>query len=343
MKKTLLALLATTTIGMGISHAQTPVKRYDATYSSGGTYTQLTNATDIGFDVDWDDTVSDAITLPFAFKYQNTTVATVNIETYGGLYLNESFHEDLEIGNIMGVNMDYVSAGRGKIFYTTTGTAGNRIFKVEYRNVGRYNDVNGTDTLNFQIWLYESDNAIEYRGGYSNVPASEFASDFDDMDNGLDGIFCGLIGNAGDSIATSGDAFLHAAQRMNNVFSDTAIGVAAAQNPAMFDYLLYGAYPANGSVIRFVPPNPNSIAKVDFDMASVYPNPSKDGKYSLTLKEAPLAGATLTIYDMTGKVVLNQPLHLASTAIDLTAYANGNYFGKITNGGRTGSFKLIKE
>jgi hypothetical protein len=347
MKKTLLALLATTTIGMGMSHAQTPVKRYNATYSTGAAYAPLTNATDVGFAVDWDDTVSDAINLPFTFKYQNTPVSTVRIETYGSLFLNDLMHEDVDMGHITGVYMDYVSAGRGKVFYTTTGTAGNRIFKVEYRNVGRYNDDNGTDTLNFQIWLYESDNAIEYRGGYSNVSDTMFAKDANDVLVGeKELIFCGLVSNPGDSIATTGgNAFLHAAQYLNNTFYNNAVLLSDLQtpNPLIIEDLLYGAFPANGSVIRFVPVNPNSISKVDFDMASVYPNPSKDGKYSLTLKEAPQAGATLTIYDMTGKAVLNQSLNQASTAIDLTAYANGNYFGKISNGGRTGSFKLIKE
>lgn len=347
MKKTLLALLATTTIGMGMSHAQTPVKRYTPTYSTGATYTPLTNATDVGFDMDWDDTVSNAITMPFTFKYQNTVVNTVRIETYGSLYLNDLMHEDADMGHITGVYMDYVSAGRGKVYYSTTGTAGNRIFKVEYRNVCRYNDANGTDTLNFQIWLYESDNAIEYRGGYTNVADTMFAKDADDLLNGeKEFVFCGLVSNPGDSIATTGsEAFLHGTQYINNTFYNTAVLFADLQtpNPMILEDLLYGSYPANGSVIRFVPVNPNSIAKVDFDMATVYPNPSKDGKYSLTLKEAPLAGTTLTIYDMTGKVVLNQPLSQASATIDLAAYANGNYFGKITNGDRTGSFKLIKE
>ncbi|MCY1545440.1 hypothetical protein D9M68_813830 [compost metagenome] len=63
----------------------------------------------------------------------------------------------------------------------------------------------------------------------------------------------------------------------------------------------------------------------------------------MLLKEAPKAGATLTIYDMTGKVVLQQAIHKATATIDLGVYANGYYFGKIINGNRIGSFKLIKE
>lgn len=349
MKKFLLALAATTTIGMSMSHAQTPQKRYNVTYSTGGTYAALSGATDIGFAADWDDTVSNNITLPFAFKYQNVPVSTVAIETYGSLILNGALNEDMGMGHITGLYMDYVAAGRGKIYYTTTGTAGNRIFKVEYRNVGRYLDNNGTDSLNFQIWLYENNNAIEYRAGYSNVAASQFATSLNDMMNDKEALLCGLLGNAGDSLSVTTDSsFIHATQRAGAAFSDTAIALSdfiggSIPDPTVMAALLHGTYPPNGSVIRFVPAGTTGIAKIDFDMASVYPNPSKDGVYNISLKEAPKSGATLTIYDMTGKAVLNQSLNQANTKIDLGAYANGNYFGKIVNGDRVGGFKLIKE
>ena len=346
MKKALLVML--TMISMGSMYAQTPVTRYIPTYSTGTAYTPLTSPTNVGFAADWDDTISDPINLPFTFKYQNTTVNTVSIETSGSLYLNDVVQQNAAMGHITGVQMDYISAGRGKVYYTTTGTAGNRIFKVEYRNVGRYNDFTDTDTLNFQIWLYENDNAIEYRGGYSNVADTMFAKDASDLfELQKEPVFCGLICNPGDSIgSTAGNAFLHGTQYLNNTFSNNAALLSDLQLPdpsPFLNQLLYGGYPANGSVIRFTPVNPNSIAKIDFDMASVYPNPSKGGIYKLNLKEAPKAGATLTVYNMTGKVVLNQALNNAGATIDLGAYANGHYFGKIANGGRTGSFKLIKE
>lgn len=344
MKRTLLALLATT-IGMSISHAQSPVKRYEATYTTGAAYTPITNGTDLGFDADWDDTVSNAITLPFTFKYQNKTVHTVTIETYGSLLLDGLYHEKMgSTGHIMGINMDYIAAGRGKVYYGTTGTTGNRIFKVEYRNVSHWSDATGTDTFNFQIWLYESDHAIEYRAGYSNVPDSMFANNTNELMDEKELVLCGLCSNPGDTIATADpQSFVHLV-RLAGGFSDMAILLTDLESNAnTFDEILFGAFPPNGSVIRFSPVNPNSIAKVDFDMATVYPNPSRDGKYSLILKEAPKADAILNIYDLAGKVVLSLPLSQASVTIDLTAYANGNYFGKIVNGDRTGSFRLVKE
>ncbi|RQO31748.1 hypothetical protein DBR32_07320 [Taibaiella sp. KBW10] len=343
MKKTLLALAAVISIGM--SYAQSPVKRYTATYTTGGTYTPLSGATDIGFNADWDDTVSNPITLPFAFKYQNVAITTVAVETYGSLLLNNVINEMTTTGHITGLNMDYTSAGRGKVFYTTTGTTGNRIFKVEYRNVGRFNDDTGNDTLNFQVWLYESDHAIEYRAGYKNVNDTMFATDLSGAMDDKEVILAGLIGNSGDSLAIdTANAFFHATKRTGAVFSDTAIWIAAASsNPLLLGELLHGTYPPNGSVIRFAPRVPSAIGKIDFDMASIYPNPSKDGIYNLNLKETPKTGALVTIYDMTGKVVLKQALHTTKATLDLGRFAAGNYFGKINNGDRIGSFKLIKE
>lgn len=348
MKKIIFALVAITSLGLNLVNAQTPVKRYNATYASGGTYTPLSGATDAGLTANWNDEVSTNITLPFPFKYQNVPINTVAISTFGDLILNNTPNQYKAAGHIYGIHADYRSEGRGKVYYSTTGTTGNRIFKVEFKNVG-FNDPSTTDTANFQIWLYENDNAIEYRAGYCNVPATMFANDFMDIINGKIPVHCGLIGNPGDSLATgTTNAFFHATKRTGTTFSDTAIALNAAEmvpdSTTVINALLYGTFPTDGSVIRFVPiSSTTSIAKIDFDMASVYPNPSKDGVYQLSLKEAPKTGASLTIYDISGKAVLTQELRQSSCNLDLSIYANGQYFGKIINGNRIGSFKLIKE
>jgi hypothetical protein len=352
MKKPLLTLLAATMLATGISHAQNPVKRYGVSYS-GSTYTPLTGATDLGFTGNWDDTTSANITFPFPFKYQNTTVNTFAINNTGSIYLNGVESDYTYLGQIGGINLPYEGRGRGKVKYATTGTTGNRIFKIEFSNVSWANDINGTDTFNFQVWMYEQNHAIEYRAGYSNVANTMFATTAAEvLYEGKEPIACALLGNPGDSIGTNfQQQFIHAAQYkfISSEFTDTAVLLSemSFDNPefdmAALDAVIYGYYPTNGSVIRFVPLNPNSIAKIDFDMASIYPNPSKNGQFRMQLKEAPKAGATLTVYDMTGKVVLQQAIHQTTSHIDLAAYANGHYFGKIMNGDRIGSFKLIKE
>ena len=67
-------------------------------------------------------------------------------------------------------NGTMVTAG-GRISYLTTGTAPNRVFTLQFRQLGRYN-YDGTgknDYVNAQIKLYETSNAVEVVYGYSGT------------------------------------------------------------------------------------------------------------------------------------------------------------------------------
>lgn len=345
MKKTI--LLFAGLLGLaGSIYAQTPPqRRYDVTFSSGGTYQALgTGATEIPFNANWTDTVSAPVNLTMGFKYQNTPINTISIGTLSGLTMNNRALEDG--GHIMGLAMEYASLGRAKVSYELSGTTGSRIFKVQYKNMGLENGANGTDTLNYQIWLYEADNAIEYRAGYSNVPDTMFAQSVMDLLLDKEMLMVGLAGNKGDSLATTTDsAFFHAVKANGAQVSDTAFWIADMEDDfeLYIDFILYGAYPAEGSVIRFVPKSSGvNIGKVDFNLATVYPNPSKDGRFNVQLKEQ-LQDAALTVYDITGKVVYSQPVKAQNTTINLSHLPTGQYIGKLQSKEKTGVFKLVKE
>src|SRR5690606_21816877 len=63
------------------------------------------------------------------------------------------------------------------ISYKVEGTTGNRILKLEIKNAGLESEIDpqnptsSTSTLylNYQIWLYEADDAIEYHFGPNNI------------------------------------------------------------------------------------------------------------------------------------------------------------------------------
>lgn len=344
MKKTILLFAGLLGLAGSISAQTAPERRYDVTFSTGSTYEALgAGATEIPFDANWTDTVSAPVNLVMGFKYQNTPVNTISIESLGGLTMNSTPLEDA--GHIMGLAMEYAAQGRAKISYELSGTAGSRIFKVQYKNMGLANSASGNDTLNYQIWLYEADNAIEYRAGYSNVPDTMFAQSVADLMLDKQMLMVGLAGNKGDSLATTTDsAFFHAVKANGAQVSDTAFWIADIDDDILFylDYLLYGAYPAEGSIIRFVPkPGGVNIGKVDFNLAAVYPNPSKDGRFNVQLKEQ-LQDATLAVYDITGKVVYRQPVKAQNTAIDLSHLPTGQYIAKLQSKTKTGVFKLVK-
>ncbi len=345
MKKTILLFAGLLGVAGSIAAQTPPERRYDMTFSSGNTYESLgAGATEIPFDANWTDTVSGPVNLVMGFKYQNTPISTVSIESLGGLTMNSTPLDGL--GHIMGIGMEYASKGRAKISYELTGTAGSRIFKVEYKNMGRENDATGNDTLNYQIWLHEADNAIEYRAGYNNVPDTMFAHLISEALGGKEVVTIGLAGNQGDSLGTDLDAsFMHILKDMGSQVSDTAFWLSDVESNPFFyaEYLIYGTYPAKGDVIRFVPkPGSVGIGKVDFNLATVYPNPSKNGRFNVQLKEQ-LQDAMLTVYDITGKLVYNQPVKMQNTTIDLSHLPTGQYIGKLQSKEKTGVFKLVKE
>lgn len=346
MKKTILLFAGLLGCAAGIYAQSVPERRFDVTFSTGSAYQELgAGATEVPFNADWTDTVSGPISLDMDFKYQNTPINNISIESSGGLTMNSMPLE--EAGHIMGLSMEYTSQGRGKMSYATSGTAGSRIFKVQYKNLGRANDALGNDTLNFQIWLYEADHAIEYRAGYNNVPDTAFAQTILDILEDKEVLLVGLAGNKGDSLATTTDsAFFHSVKANGAQVSDTAFWIADIEDNFAFymDFLLYGAYPAEGSVIRFVPKTTGgvNIGKVDFNLATIYPNPSKNGRFNMQLKEQ-LQDATLSVYDITGKVVRQQAVNGQQATIDLSALPTGQYIGKLHSKSKTGVFKLVKE
>lgn len=345
MKKVSLLLTGLLAISTALTAQTTIEKRYDVTYSTGAIYDTLNNgATKIPLAVDWDDDDSGPLNIPFDFKYLNTVVNTVDVYTDGILSFN-----GLDMESISALNMDYESKGRGTIHYQTTGTTGNRVFKIEFRNVGRYEDLEDKDSLNFQVWLHESDNAIEIRTGFSNVPDSVFAASFMDVAvEGKEPITCGIIINEGDHISENEDSIAIQAVRFNaqGSLEDTLFTVQELMDDAsIFEHLIMGKFPPQGSIIRFAPKDADTgtgIGSIDLNFAKIFPNPSRDGKYTVELKEQ-IANAHLTVFDMTGKKVHQEAINGDRIALDLSGLSSGQYFGQIKGAGKTGVFKLIKE
>lgn len=73
------------------------------------------------------------------------------------------------------------------------------------------------------------------------------------------------------------------------------------------------------------------------------PNPCQ-GEFTLRFNPVPAGDATLTVYDMTGKVVYGETASiqaLSAKKIRLAGTPDGIYFVKVTGNGADGSFKLI--
>lgn len=140
-------------------------------------YTNLIGATSLTNGNLWDDTVVIApIGFPFKFHDNSNFSDTVFFSTWGFLaFRNEYYPSPLiwmgrsmvPFAADMITNADSIGNTTSDISYQTTGAVGNRIFKMQCKNIGFYDDTTGTDSLNFQVWLYETTNVIEYRYGPS--------------------------------------------------------------------------------------------------------------------------------------------------------------------------------
>src|SRR5690606_19096923 len=168
MKKLLLALAVAASAQIS-AFAQT----YTFTQTT-GTYADLTGATVISTP-GWDE---DEFIIPIGFNFEiNGQIYTnASVDTYGSLYLANSL---TDLNFITAYDVDLMdrdtttsaSVSQSPISYTTTGTAGSRITKIEFKNAGFYDDASfssvgaylpyANDFVNFQFWIYEGSNKIE--------------------------------------------------------------------------------------------------------------------------------------------------------------------------------------
>lgn len=115
----------------------------------------------------WDDTNSSLITLPFTFNYNNTAYTTVGISTNGFITLGAvttTVYCGLQTAppnSIAGYGTDFVNASAtSSVSYTTSGSAPNRRFIVQWSDCDHYN--NGQQNhISFQVVLNETTNTVQ--------------------------------------------------------------------------------------------------------------------------------------------------------------------------------------
>lgn len=131
------------------------------------------------------------------------------------------------------------SNGTAYIAHTTDGAAGNRIFKIEYHNMGFNDDTTHADSASYQVWFHEN-GVIEFLYGPSSVRNS--ASWYD-----------GETGPA---------AYLGSWDTIN----ETVIGVGGnPNNPTVYDtwddYEALSSMPAPNTVYTFTPAFTGNVRK----------------------------------------------------------------------------------
>lgn len=191
---------------------------------------------------------------------------------------------------------------------------------MEIKNAG-LQEVEGFDFqenyyyLNYQIWLYESDQSIEYRFGGSNL--NEISSEDLFLVANEEGFIMGFTSDF-ENGDTNPIAHFVMGDIADAVYNEYSIG-----NPPGDDIYLSG-YPANGTMYRFGP-----TALVDTDLFKtntfkLYPNPVS-GVLTITAKD--LTDPSYTITDITGKKVMESNFALTTTMqVNVEGLVPGIYY-----------------
>ncbi|MGA1373353.1 MAG: T9SS type A sorting domain-containing protein [Flavobacteriales bacterium] len=266
----------------------------------------------------WDDpTVPFA--LPFLFPIGGDVMNTLSIsglgievfaETESGL-LHVIWPVTLDIMDVSAAGD--VAAGDASTYRTAvSGTAPNRIFKLEYHNAGFYNEIEGVGTstqrMNAQLWLHEATGVIEYHFGPNTVTDWTVLSD-------------GLMSSA---LALDFDYYSYAGSIL------AASGPVAAPTWTAYDGIdawfesmsFLSGMPENGTGYRFTPAGTTSISDAIASEIVLAPNPARE---AVTLSNG-VAASDLRIFDPTGRCVSTLVLQPGERRVlDVAGFAPGVY------------------
>lgn len=288
--------------------------------ASTAAYTPLTTTTTANAGKLWDSDSQFAIPVGFSFTMNGVSTQTI--------YLNGSLMHPKAIAakhdGFLFMSTGLVDRGtpdgvsKSPIRYATSGTAGSRIFKMEWANAAFEDELEGgssdlKDSLNLQIWIYEGSNAVEYRFGGSRV--SGFQTYF------LGKMQTGYVRNLD---TTDGDFdkffFLSGNPAAPTVDSMTSFQITEGLN----------SFPAAGQVYRFTPKGAATAVKrvAGNTLATVFPTRTQS---SIQIRNTSNAMLRAELLSIDGKLILKTDAKPGDTGIGLEHLSAGQYLLRLTD------------
>lgn len=321
MKSTIFAFFLT--LASAGVFAQLPVGPHYlfTTYSSA--FTPIEEGVSLDGGMTWDDPTW-TVPLGFTFYTANDTITTLYVGELGTTVygLQDDSLSDVFLpyfDDIANADNDTLVS---PVSYVIQGPPGFQICKIEWLNVGFYEDwaADGTftNTTSFQLWLYENSNIFEYHYGPSNIsdpstvhmfgaPAAAFLENLN-QNSGFDWEgFYSVTGNTdAPTITTLSNAEVLAAQGIPS-------------------YALLNGEPVEGTVYRFAPTfvNVEENSSTTFD---VFPNPTSG---LLNVFNPTQESLVAQILSADGKVIQIETLTSGRNAIQTNELSSGFYMLRI--------------
>lgn len=282
-------------------------------------YQPLTNGTSLNGTNLWDESTTYVIPLGFWFKING--VSTNKVALTGGAFLSaDTVGTQNGFGLLSGSIQD-----RGKfssespIRYTTTGTSGSRIFKLEIFNAGFSDEGKnyGTldDSLNMQVWLYEGSNVVELHYGSSRI------SHFNDYFGNV--FMMGYLKNFDLSAGTFDKVYVLKGSLTSPTLD--SMTMAGMMNPKGF-----ATVPTSGMTYKFTPKNNTTgiSGPVAASLCRIYPTQVVD---QLTIESKTNAPLSYEIVSMNGASLRNGSIASGWEQLDMSALSAGMYIVKLRN------------
>jgi hypothetical protein len=293
-------------------------------------YADLQNATSINEGEVWDWDYFGEFAMPFEFSIAGEPVNRFLFEDdyFAFLTPGANYEED----DIEGVFLIYptsifiqdrtysTNTSSTPISYKVDGTVGNRILKLEVKNAGAESaSFIGFDEddyyMNFQIWLYESDDTIEIRYGTSNIDQAFLTADGEPL-------IVAVFGEV--------DGYILSGQSTSPTYGEYT-------EETFEEGITLDAYPANGTVYKFTPHVVAGNDAFSKQALTVYPNPASS---VLNLKTDNITATEYTISNIMGAVVGHDKIsNPANAQINVQALQDGLYYIKVGDQ----SIKFIKK
>jgi hypothetical protein len=293
------------------------------------TYQNLTGSTSLNNGAVWDDP-GYTIPLGFSFEFGTYSFSTIYILEWsvGGVLSSNPVDGGI-VPLFVPIGQDLIDLGyssgvsQSNISYKTEGVAGSRILKIEWNNVGFFEDSTESDFMNFQLWLYEGTNTVEFRYGPSaiNNPSESF--------EGETGPQVSLITSFNIDTQQLADRGYFVS---GNPANPTIITLNPG-DPIVLSYL-QGMIP-NGTVYRFLR-QPLAVEDFSQNDFQIYPNPASD---YLNVKMQS-SNYNSSIYNSLGQKV---NVSLSENRIDISNLSNGIYYIKIETETGSATKKFIKQ